>query len=79
MNFEEVEAVNQISKEKRKDILKLLEKHYGDNWRSLPSLSFFVYLLDVAIEFDGEGQLDLEQAVDVPECVHIEENTDLIV
>lgn len=76
LHYEEIEKGNIISGEKRKDLLELLEKHFESDWRALPSLEFFVYLLDMAVEHDESAEKNGEVE---DSCVFIEEQPDLIV
>lgn len=56
--FSKIEDMNVISNEKKEDLEKLLEKHFGADWRALPRLNFFVYLLNVDIVSDAEEIVD---------------------
>lgn len=75
----EVQAGNEISAEKRKDLLALLVKHYGVQWRIRPELAFFVGLLDMAIETDGDEEAENSDVEDDPQCVECAEEVELIV
>lgn len=50
----EIHEANTVSAEKKRDVSKLLENHYGTDWRSLDCLKFYSYVLDVALEEEGE-------------------------
>lgn len=50
----EIHEANTVSDEKKKDVLKLVENHFGTDWCSLDCLQFYSYVLDVALEEEGE-------------------------
>lgn len=45
-HLKEISEGNALSDEKRKDVGRLLEKHFGENWRDDPTLTFYVTVLD---------------------------------
>lgn len=39
---------NSVHREKKNDVKKLLQKHFGEKWREDRRLGFFIHVLDVA-------------------------------
>lgn len=59
MNLNHIPVIpeaNRMDPAKKKDVDKLLKKHFGDDWRSLPSLKFYTYVTDVELEDDGNDE-----------------------
>lgn len=44
--LDEVPASNSVSVEKKKDVEKLLTKHYGKDWRDIGNLLFYAHVID---------------------------------
>ncbi|KAL6958462.1 hypothetical protein U1Q18_052017 [Sarracenia purpurea var. burkii] len=77
--FQEIKDTNKIEKAKKDDLKKLLEKHFGEEWRAIPSLSFFVYILDVSIQDDDVDPQHEQDVDDVCACNNNPEQSELIV
>lgn len=55
---EEVLKKNELNANKKKDVDKLLKKHYGDLWRDMPELEFYKFVVDHS-NCQGDLQDDL--------------------
>ena len=57
--------------EKKRDVDNLLKKHFGDNWRALEPLKFYVNILDhgndinEAVDNEQEEEIVIEEAADL--------------
>lgn len=43
---EELIKMNQLNENKKRDVDKLLKKHYGEQWREIPELKFYEFVVD---------------------------------
>lgn len=46
INPDIVEIKNTVSQEKKKDVDKLLQKQFGDDWKENEDLKFYVHVID---------------------------------
>lgn len=65
----EILGSNSVKQAKKNDVINLLTKHFGENWREDDRLSFFIHVINGGAEEDEDVDEPCQGSVESPQFV----------